>query len=216
MRYAKVNMEGRVEILNGEGDRFLIGPGEINGILDTEGFVDSQRGVSEGRGYLEVCFSFTDAEGVGYVYRNALFPWVLWPSEPIRVRPAAGEFAKRITLKMLLDTRDTAPIRFVNGTELVNRHKYNDVTFELQEEERSLAVRATVYIGELVCSNEPSYAAVDYEVPLERLLWRKAPVIAVDDVMPEGENYVPIIRKTTGCSQGVTPSPIVVMPRARA
>lgn len=210
MHYAKVDTPAPVEVVNADGARLRIGPGEINGVVNIEGFVDSRRQIGKEHGYLEVAFGFADSSGYACAYNNVLSPWALWPCDPIRPRPAQGDFKKHVTLKTLLDTRDTAPIRYTDGGELINRHKYNDVTFEVREEERCLAVRLTVYVGDLVSMKEHAYRSMDYEVPLDRLLWRRAPKCSEDDVMPEAEDYVPIRLIGGDLVKGITPSPIIV------
>lgn len=212
MIYAKTNADDRLHLYSENGTRFEIGPGELNGVINIQAFLDQNRGIDRDKAYVRISYGFACSEGTGYVYVNILRPWAFWPVPPIVVRPAEGAFKKHVTLKCLLDTRDCEPIRFADGRELVNRHKYNDVTIQLREEEWHVAVRLTVYIGDLTNGSENSFLSMDYDIPWGQLLWRRAPKYFEDDVVPEACDYFPI--KPTGVPpvKGVTPSPIRVLP----
>lgn len=119
-----------------------------------------------------------------------------------------------------MDTRDLPAMRYADGSELRSAHKYNDTTWQFRADESSLAVRLTVYIGDQTSGRQESYVTVEYDIPLERLLWRKAAKFSDDDVEPESEPYVWVKHIGTlsdpGVPKGLKPSPITVTPPDRA
>ncbi len=210
MRYAQVAVQSPIEFINSGGVRFQIGPGEVNGVLDIIGYTSSERRIGKDRGLLEFNFGFADSLGKAYAYNNVLRPWVLWPGETIRVSDAGSAFKAHVNIKTVLDTRDTPLIRFADGRVLVSRHERNDVTLRVGEEERHLRVRLTVRVDEPASGAQQPYCSIEYQIPLEQLLWRRAPQFTPDDVLPEQEPYVPVRLTGGGVIKGVTPSPIVV------
>lgn len=212
MHYATATHCEAVQVVAEGSVRVSIGPGDVTGVLHVQGFGDAKRGIGRDRGLLRLSFAIVDEAGVHRLYLAILSLWALWPGKfsGILVRPAEGRFRKHVTLRSVLDTRDDPVFRYEDGRELVTAHKYNDVTLQLREEDRGLAARLTVYVGDLTQGTEDSYRSVDYEIPLERLLWRRAPRCTSDDVEPEAADYVDIRPLDTPPMQGETPSPIRV------
>lgn len=210
MRVVVATYARRVECKTSAGTRIHIGPGRTNGIFNILAYISPERGIGRDAGFLEMTFAFLDEIGRHFLHWNVLMPWALLPNPDLgfRVRPAVGPFKKHVTLKVVIDTRDDGRICFEDGSTVVSAHKYNDVTIMLREEDFGLAVRLTVYVGDTAETPEESYLSVDYEIPLEHLLWRKAPMFYDDDVMPESADHVDVRRLTTPPMAGETPSAI--------
>jgi len=209
MRYAQARFQevNRVPIKDGV---VLVGPGAVTGALSIVAFFDPERHIGRDSGFCQFTFSFADDRVRRFGYKALLAPWAFWPNPDLgfRVRPAIGPFKEHVTMKVVMDTQDDGRICFEDGATVVSAHKYNDVTIMLREEDYGPAARLTVYVGDKADTPETSYLSVDYEIPLEHLLWRKAPVFYDDDVMPESADYVDVRRLTTPPMPGETPSAI--------
>jgi|GEM_PF-2596538 len=214
MKYASTTIHQRYFLINSDGMRFIVEPGEINGIAHTEGFVDTRRGIGKDRGFLEFIFVFASADRVRYRYRAVLHPLRLWPLDCTVVHESRGAFKKETTIKAVVDTRYELPFQFSSGHVHRSAHKYNDLAFQLRCDERALSVRLTYYAGEVFQDPKHAYQSVDYQLEYAHLLWRRAPQYSDDDVMPEGESYVSITSVGTldepGVPEGLVPSPIIV------
>jgi hypothetical protein len=201
-RRAIASVDEPLELRDQSGTVFRVGPGEIHGAMRLSPHPNADHD------FFEVAYAFADASGSPWVHLNTLHPYLLWPGEDVRVRPAPDPIEADLTLKLVLDTTGTPPLRFEDGREVVNHHKYNDVTYELRVLERSIAVRLSVYIGDLTKGNEYSFLHVAYELPFERLLWRGAPTVYEDDLGLEDEAYCALVRGQGGELPKLEPSPV--------
>lgn len=82
------------------------------------------------------------------------------------------------------------PSQFTDGSRWNTAQKYNDVTFAVRCEESHLATRMRYYVGDV--NDDQSLESIDYTIPYEHLLWRKAPVMHEDWVEEESQPYVNI------------------------
>ena len=201
-RAAVATIDEPVEVRNQDGTTLRVGPGEVRGVLRLSPHADAEHD------FFEIAYAFADATGTPWVHLNTLHLYLLWPGEGVMVRPSPEPIDADATLTLVLDTRETPPLRFEDGREVANHHKYNDVTYELRVQERCIAVRLSVYIGDLTRGNEYSFLHVAYELPLDRVLWRKAPTVYEDDLRLEDEGHCVVVKGEGGQLPALPPSPV--------
>jgi len=203
-------------VRNQDGALFDIPAEPIPGIVHIEKHLDSARGVDAARGILQFIFAFATVDESRFTHITPLSPFTLLPRLQKVRRAANDRFKAEVSLTgIVLDTRDMAAMELTDGGELRSAHKYNDITFRLRTEESYLAVRLRLYTGDSTPIRD-SYTEIDYEIPYEYLLWRNAPVLSHDDMVPESADYVNIKRlgslKDPGVSPGERASLIVYTP----
>jgi hypothetical protein len=217
LRFSKYTAADARALLNQAGQKFCIGPGEVEGILHLEGYLDAARHINKDSGIIEIRFVFAAADDGVYTHLVLLNVLRLWPSDSDIVRFASENFRKDVTFKNIVcDTRELPIFRFANGDTLKSAHKYNDTTWHIKAQSDSIAVQLTVYVGDQNCNAAQSYVAVEYAIPLSRVLWKNAPRLYENDAMPECAPFVSIERFGSMSDHGarlkLKPTSITVTP----
>lgn len=211
-----VHSSREVLFSNQEGARFVANAGRFSGALLIVKHLDSARGITAEKGYLEFAAPFCIANGDSYSYKCIFHPTALWPTPDIKVKRRPGHFDCHVTLKAVQDTRDLPDPLLESGEKVrtsTRTGKYNDLTIQLREDGDSvLPVRLTTM------NDTGDKEELYYEMPLERLLWRKWAKISADDVLPESEEFV-FFKKvghitSKGHPPGITISPIDLLSSA--
>lgn len=199
-----------IEFCNQDGRKFLVRRGVITGALLIVKGLDQERGVGPDKGYLELVSPVCISNGDSYSYKCIFHPGALWPTPDIKVKRLPGHFKCHVTLQTVLDTRDLPEPVLESGERIkttTRTGKYNSVTYQLREDgDAVLPVRLTAM------NEAGDFEHLYYEIPLERMLWRRWARLDPDDVMPEAEEYVFFKRvghiTDRGHPPGITISPI--------
>jgi len=181
-----------------------IRPGTITGALCISEFTAVGNSCS-----LLVIFDFLDSSRKARRYASAISCWDLLPgTRPVTVldRPPADE-ARRI--EAMFDSRDNYEIPTTEGPPLRGRFKYTGASFWLEAAGEASEIDVTC---RLFCPDDPrgllDQVTFRHALPIERLLWRRAPAIN-DEVLIEELPWVFVTDIDSG-PQGLAPSPIEI------
>jgi len=192
-RIAFPNMAAKRYPIRG-GGYFELVPGQISGFLALERFLvpnicDEEAGLIKSR------FAFRASDNKTYRNTCIWYPELLWiPPERTAKTWMPGSAAPDITIRTVIDSRDAYAVKLDAGGEIVGRFKYTEVSYDIHTCEAYLLVKNRFHVGsesgsDLVANG---YATVQYEIPYDKLLWRKATKLLKEDIALEGEDFVDV------------------------
>lgn len=184
------------------GQTLVVGPGQVVGDLKLSLYDNESFGGPSGT--TQVQFRFRDADSVGRQYSTVLHPLAFWPELADRAilceRPAQYDFV----LMSSIDDRNDFAISFDDGPPLCGVRKYQGFSARVQIDGSVLRVFASMNTDDPRAFR--GHIDFMYNVPIRRLLWRKASRSTGSDLLIEDEPFIQI--DNTPAPKGVPPSPI--------
>ena len=174
------------EFRDASGAKYVVGPGRIVGNLSVAAYTDAL--LTPDRGCFCVTFECNLNDGLAYGHSNILHCSTLWPSSAVEY---GAPFVEDLdTVSYLFDSRDSREIVLTDGRIIPVRLKYAGGDFSWRTVEAGLSVSFRIWASAALESGKPGYETVQYHVPYQMLLWRKALVRRIDDFMVESADYV--------------------------
>lgn len=200
-RYTEVNESTYAASSN---RTLVVGPGEIEGDLALSLYDNERFGGPAGATLVR--FSFRDANNVGRQYSTVLHPLAFWPEQSDRAslseQPKQYDFA----LKATLDDRTEYLITFDDGAPLVGVRKYQGFAARMQ------VLGAVIRVYARINTEDPrafqGFLNFVYDVPLHRILWRRATRSTGSDLLIEDEPFVLV--ENVPAPRGISPSPVLL------
>lgn len=180
----------------------VVGPGHIIGDLTLSLYDNEQFGGPSGTTLVR--FRFRDADGVGRQYSTALHPLAFWPESTDRATLAERPTQYDFVLMSSLDDRIAFTIAFDDGPPLCGVRKYQGFSARVKIDGSVLRVFARMNTDDPRAFR--GHIDFVYDVPIRRLLWRKAPRSTGSDLLIENEPFVQI--EEASAPKGIPPSPI--------
>ena len=174
LRYPNRMMEARSEFVTSRGRRVTVGPGRIIGKLIMMN-ANQPRPVSvqDENGWVQITFIFAARDGHMYAYDAVLTPEQLWPTGPVSLASDARDDSYYTTARHVHAGASLAPLTLTTGEQLGQPEAGEVIQMELKHTLGGARVR--LMIGKIPPKTgrvEPRLS-VEYDLPLEALLWRR-------------------------------------------
>jgi len=166
-----------------------IGPSRIEGLL----CFAQHPGADVEQQKILVVFDFRDEAGRAWRYATILDQWAFTPRdgaevEVLRETPEGG-----MTFVALLDSRDLFEHPVPGEAPLKGQFKYTQVFYWPVIHPNASEIEVT---ANLLCAEDPraiqDHVPIRYRLPLDRLLWRPAPIVTEEEVIAESAEGVHI------------------------
>lgn len=164
-------------------------PGEIVGALFVAKHLDRARNCTEESGLTRLTFAFRSDEGRPILYGGILSPYAYLPAPGCCVDLNPTDMKREVSMRALLDSRDTWTFRDTNGNADSLRLKYADAAFELSLDVDVIHVRLKIHQEVAPDGAHSVYRSLGYQLPIEHFLWRPAAHLLEDDIALESCPY---------------------------
>jgi hypothetical protein len=200
------NTEQR-DLVGPGGRAFRLRPGILSGELRLSPYAESRYLIAPEDGMLELLFRFRSEDGRPWRHSSIFKSYRLWPSNADKITRQQRAFEPQFHVKTVFDWREPFALELSEGGRITGFFKYTEVAFEAAVAPDGLAVRCRFY-----STQSGGYETVCYALPLERLLWCRAPLlIDVDELIPESGNHVDIAPDTEKGLSGTAISPVEIV-----
>lgn len=206
--WCKIERERRIDGPNG-----LVleaSPGLCVGALHIDKYPDRPDEERHTAGLSRVTFGFKAVDGQPMTYDAIVRPeaYLPLPSTVVTLNPA--ETKRETTIRTVLDRRDVVSFTDIDGNQGSLFLRLADTRIVLLMDETVVRVRSTIHQMEGPDGTHSVNRELGYDLPIEHLLWRRAPRIHADGIDPEGERHVGIWLKERSIKQ-IPPSPIRIL-----
>jgi len=185
------------------------------------GHVSIERGYIEGRLTLAsftefrpespdllVVFDFLDENGQPWRHASVIRAGALFPPTGSEVALVRKEPERGLCFETLLDDRDDYELLVPDDEPIRGRLKYTEARFWPRIDPKRQCVEMVLWF---LCPGDPrgvqDHLTIRYPVPLERLLWRNAPIITEEELLPQSADHV-FVAPLDEQLDDLTPSPI--------
>lgn len=166
-----------------------IEPGELHGVLSIRNFI--RAGHNDPPGLFLVGLQWNTPKGVGADYTSVMCITALLPNQQVsritsRPVPRPWDFATGMTL----DHRSEYQFEIQDQPPLRGQWKYTGITPFMYFRESDVLIRLELNTDD--SRADRGIIVLEYTLPLDVLLWRKAPRLLPDEVFTEEEPWVDV------------------------
>lgn len=205
----------RAYFISQDGCRVSVGPGRVHALLTLgcEGPDCSDTGLIS---LFKVILNVADREMAVYRYLTRLKYTAALPPPGVECSHVyERSFYSAANVRPQVDPRGWMKLPLVSGGFFEPMPDHDRFTIELREADVGVLARIKTFPSGSRKLLSMSKSMVEYTIPIERFVWRRAPKIVGDEVIPEGDEAVHFVKLgvlESGMMGGVPllPSPIVV------
>ncbi len=173
--------------------RITVGAGSVSGLLTLLRFSDVKRNVGDDHAFFEINCSFGSKTGDRFRYFAVLPHTTALPPQyaSCRLSPSGPMPSASLRLRPTVDPRGIIRPALDRGGDFCPLHDHDRLMLQVRESSNGIDVRLTTFNSRI--ERRPygaSGLSVEYEIPIQHFLWRKAPKYLSNEVIPEGADYV--------------------------
>lgn len=213
------------EFVSNRGERFRVEPGYFSAEFNTlpytkcpgQPYSQHLADLGQRRGLRQMFVILYDSEGNCFRYWTVFSPKAFLTIEGVLASSSLhASVGRPAAIRTKIDPRGWLKMSMDDTTTFHPKPDHDRFEIEMKERTTGLDVRLITFRSiDRSGSDAPEATAVDFHIPIEKVLWRQAPKILSDDIIPEGEDYVHFERighvSDPGAPQSLLPCPIRVV-----